>query len=409
MNRLTVLLLILLLQACAEVREYVQGDLRKPAELTRIEPTLEVALDWSVQLEAMPEVHDYHLRPVVRDGVVYVAESRGRIAAYDTAKGNLIWDKVLDVVFSGGVSVDQGMVVINTRNAEVIALSTTDGQEKWRATVSSESLRPAVITASIVVVHTSDDKLIGIDSKDGTRVWVAGYSYPSLSLRGTSAPLVWNGVVISGLANGKIVAVDLNNGKKMWETSLAVASGRTELERLVDLDGGAVIQDNLLYVPSYQGRVAALNLENGQILWAREMSSFSNISLHGNVLYMNDEFSQVWALDRLTGTPMWRQDQLHGRMLTSPVLQNGYLIVGDFEGYLHWLSAKDGSFLARVRLDQAQNQARALGQVHVPEEELYGYIVTDYGIVAEPFIEDKRIYVVDRSGVLAAYHLTANN
>lgn len=403
-----ILVIVVLLAACSDVREYVQGDLRKPAELKEIQPAVEVKLDWSVQLESVPEVHDYRLRAAMHSGVVYVAESRGRLAAYKSNNGNLLWDKLLGVVFSGGVSAGDELVVIATAEAEVIAFSKQDGVEKWRARVSSEVLRPPVITSRIVVVHTSDDKLVGVDINNGKRIWVASFSYPSLSLRGTSAPVIWENLVISGLANGKIVAVELETGKKAWESPLVVASGRTELERLVDLDGKAVVDDGVLYVPSFQGRIAAVNLENGQIIWARDMSSYSDLSLLGNVLYVHDEFSQIWALDRSSGATLWRQDKLHGRMLTSPMLQDKYLVVGDFEGYLHWLSLDDGKLAARVSLKQAQNLARLLGQVGEPEEDAYIQVDPDFGVLSEPFIDGNRLYVIDRSGVLAAYKLAMN-
>jgi len=407
---LALLALLVLPAACTEVNEYVQGDLRQPAELTPITAaTVKARLAWSVQLEPFDEFHDFKLRPAVDDDVVYVAESRGRVAAHKNRNGDLMWDRLYDAGFSAGITLGSSMVVLGTDGAEVWALSRNNGDVLWKAQISSELLSPPLVQDTMVVVHTGDDKLIGINAATGTRVWVSSHSLPSLSLRGTSAPVLWNDAVIAGLANGKIVAVNVFNGKMLWETTLGAARGRTELERLVDLDGRAAVVDDVLYITGYQGKTAALNLQNGQIIWARDLSSFSDVAVHANMVLLHDEFSRVWALDRASGATMWQQDDLHGRKLTSPVVQEQYLVVGDFAGYLHWIRLSDGKIAGRARMKQAENRARVLGAVEYPEEDPLHKYVDITGVPVEPFIDRDRLYVTDRSGVLAVYRFSAVN
>ncbi len=409
MKKLCLLVLLAALAACTEVNEFVQGDLRQPAELKPITASVQARLAWSVQLDVFDTYQDFKLQPLILGDVVFVAESRGRIASHKVRNGDLLWDRLYDATFSAGMTSSKDNLIVGTDGAEVWAINRDSGDVMWKAQVSSELLSSPVAVDDMVLVHTGDDKLIGINAVTGLRVWVSGNSLPTLTLRGTSTPVVWNDAVITGLANGKITAVNVGNGKKLWETVLGAARGRTELERLVDLDGRAAIVDDVLYISSYQGKVAALNLQNGQIIWARDLSSFADIAVHANLLFLHDEFSQVWALDRASGATMWRQDDLHGRKLTSPVVQENYLVVGDYQGYLHWLSLEDGKIVGRALMKQAENRARVLGKVEYPEEDPLHRYVDITGVPAQPFVDRDLLYVTDRSGVLAAYRLKALN
>lgn len=399
-----VLALLLMLGACAEVKEYVQGDLRKPAELTAIDAAaLDVGLDWSVQLEAVPEQVDFMLRPVEVQGVVYVAEARGRIAAHSTDNGKLLWERVFDSVISAGIAVGDELLIVGTDDARLLALNKSDGSDRWQADISSELLAPAVFAGGMVIVHAGDDKVIGISAADGRRVWVNSNSFPVLSLRGSSTPVVWRDLAIVGLASGKLVALDIATGKQAWEYTVTIPRGRTELERLADLDGRPLVDADTLYIPAFQGRLSALSLNNGQLLWARDMSSYRDLVAVDNVLYVTDEFSRVWALDKGSGATIWSQEGLHGRELTGPVVQGEYLVVADFEGYVHWLSRADGSLSARVSMRGAQNRARVLGRVRYPEEDPLNDAIDIRGVNATPHVSGDHLYITDLGGVLAAY------
>ncbi len=409
MRTLAVIPLLLALASCTDMHEYVQGDLRQPADLPELSPELRVKLAWSVQLEAFDTLQDFKLRPLAHDGLVYVAESRGRLAVHKSRNGDLVWDRLYDTTFSAGPVANADMLILGTDTAELWAVRADNGDVLWRASISSELLSPPLVAGDVIVAHTSDDKLIGVNAKTGLRIWVSSFSLPSLTLRGTAEPVVWNDAVICGLANGKITAVNSANGKKLWETVLGVARGRTEIDRLVDLDGAAAIVDDILYINGYQGKTAALDLHNGQILWARDMSSYGDMLVQGNMLIVVDEFSQLWALDRATGATMWRQDGLHGRGLTSPAQQGSYLVVGDYAGYLHWLTLAEGRIIGRARLKQAEVRARVLGEVAYPEEDPLHRYVDITGVPVKPYIDNDRLYVTDRSGVLAAYNISAVN
>lgn len=407
MIRLALLVLILLLSGCAEVSEYVTGEeSTEPAELVEFKPTLTVDMVWSAQLNPVPLVQDYRLYPIEVEGIVYVAEPEGRIAAYKATNGKLVWETLTKTTISGGLGSGNGFIFAGTAHGEVLALDRLNGKIIWRATVSSEVLSAPQAGNNIVVTHVSDGKVVALNAADGKRLWVNSYTVPSLSLRGTSSPMLWNDKVIVGLSNGKLVALDLFNGKALWETTIAVPRGRSELERMVDIDAAIQVWENIGYVVSYQGRIAAVDLNNGQILWARDMSSYRDIAVDKTQLYVTDVHSQVWALDRSSGATLWRQDKLKNRSLTAPVVQQDYVVVGDFKGFLHWLGREDGRMVARVDLEGAYNRAAQEGTVQdIDEEDQPNDFKVNVGINAAPIVNGNRIFVTDKRGVLAAYQI----
>jgi outer membrane protein assembly factor BamB len=213
--------------------------------------------------------------------------------------------------------------------------------------------------------------------------------------------------VIAGLANGKLVALDINNGKKIWETTIAVARGRSELERIVDIDGAIRIKDGLVYVVSYQGRLSAVDVSNGRISWVRDLSSYQDIEISDAHIYITDNLSKIWALDRRSGATLWRQDKLSGRTLTAPVIQSDYLAIGDFNGFVHWISREDGHLVARQDMESASTAAKIVGSVQVEEHEVGGDF--DFkeiaGVLSTPLAVGNMLYVSDKGGVLAAYQI----
>jgi outer membrane protein assembly factor BamB len=291
------------------------------------------------------------LVPAIVGDRVYAADRSGSVRAYELETGKEIWHQKTGVTISAATGVGEGLVLVGSSEAELVALAADSGEERWRITVSSEILSVPRIYEDVVVVQTVDGNIAGLDAENGESLWIHDRSAPVLTLRGTSTPLVEGGAVLAGFDNGKIAALEVGTGRQLWEAAVAVSHGRTELQRIVDLDADPVLQDGILYVASFQGRLAAINLQDGRLLWNRDMSVYSGIAVDRQQVYVSDADSEVWALDRRSGSSLWKQGELRRRVLTGPAVISGYVAVGDFEGYVHLLSATDGSVVGRIRVD----------------------------------------------------------
>ncbi|HDP88931.1 MAG TPA: outer membrane protein assembly factor BamB [Thioalkalivibrio sp.] len=323
-----------------------------PAELTRIETRLDVDQRWSRGVSAGSADDFLYLRPALHEGVLYVADAKGRVGAHDATTGKPVWSVTLRTPLTGGVTVDDEVVVVGSGRGEVIGLRRDNGAELWRQRVSSEVLALSDIDLGFVVARTNDGRLHALAAGSGELVWQAGRSTPALSLRGGGRPLMAFGAVIAGFDNGKLAAFSLERGSTLWETTVAVPQGQSELDRMVDIDGDMSLVDETLYAASYQGRVVAVNLRDGRILWSRDLSSYAGLSADRRHVYVSDEVGAVWALDRDSGAPMWRQEQLRLRAVTAPASIGEVVVVGDYEGYLHFMRQSDGEFVARTRVDR---------------------------------------------------------
>ena len=353
-----------------------EDTVEPPAELEEIEPLIKVRTLWSRDLGAGADKQYLTLKPVVVGGRAYGAGRKGEIVAYDAATGESLWKTSLNVPISGGPGMGAGLVLVGTSDGEVIAVRAEDGELAWRAPVSSEVLASPVASDKMVIVRTGDGKLFGLNREDGARVWVYDRTVPVLTLRGTSAPVLASDSVIAGFDSGRMVSVELGTGQPLWETRVAAPKGRSELERMVDIDADPVVAGDLVYVVTFQGHITALDLRTGASVWRRDMSSHTGIGIDAQNLYVSDELSHVWAVDRFNSASLWRQKKLQGRRLTSPVVFGEYVVVGDFEGYVHWLRREDGQFAARVKVGE--------------------------GIIAGPVASADAVYIFDRGGTLTA-------
>lgn len=317
------------------------------------------------------------LRPAIAGERVYAATRDGSVSAFDARTGEPVWETDTDLPLSGGPGIGDGLVLVGTSDGDVLALGENDGAINWRARVSSEVLSAPQAKGGIVVVRTTDGKLFGLSSDDGTRLWVYDRTAPVLTLRGTSSPALVEGAAVAGFDGGQMVAVALSNGQPLWETRVAVPRGRTELERMVDIDADPIIVDNAVYAVTYQGQIAALELFSGQVIWRRDMSSHAGLGVGPENVYVTDDASHVWALNRNNSASMWRQAKLEARRVSPPAVFDRYVVVGDYEGYVHWLRKDDGQFVARVRIDNDS-------------------------IIAAPVATAFAVYVLDSGGELAA-------
>ncbi|MCB1737054.1 MAG: outer membrane protein assembly factor BamB [Gammaproteobacteria bacterium] len=347
--------LLLGLGGCSTLSDWMFGgdDNRDPpAELTTLSSNIAVSQLWSASAGSGVGEEWIRFRPAVSGSRVYVAGRDGEVRALNAASGAAIWAVDLDLPLSSGAAAGEGLVLVASDAGELIALSENDGIERWRVSLTAPALSPAVIKTGIVVVRTVDGNISGFDVATGGRAWVYPRRVPALTMRGVSAPvLVGKNGVLSGSDSGKLSLVTLEKGFPVWERDVAVASGHSELERMVDIDGDPVVVGNVVFAIAFQGRAAAMNVQDGQVAWSREMSSGVGLAADTEQVYVTDADSDLWALDASTGESLWRQTDLHRRQLTAPVRVGSYVAVGDFEGYVHWLSREDGRLVGRTQVD----------------------------------------------------------
>lgn len=344
MRRLIPLLPLLLLAGCGGVNVLEATD---PAAVEVAGEGVAVERVWSASVGGAGELRR-RLEPALSDETLYAAGSEGALAAFEAKSGDTVWrQEVADHSLSGGPAVGEGVVAIGTRGGEVLGFDATNGEAVWQASVSSVVLAPAAIGQGNVVVRTNDGRVFALEADSGERRWLYDRSVPPLTLRGHSSPVLVKGGVLAGFDNGRLVALKLADGTPAWEATVAVPSGGTDLQRMVDIDGDPRVDGSSVFATSYQGRAVGLALGDGSIAWTRDISSYNSVGLDGDKLYVSDSDSRVWALDRSNGATVWRQDELNDLQLTAPRRHGEYLVVGGSDGYLYWLAPDDGSIVAR--------------------------------------------------------------
>lgn len=354
MQRLMPLLAAVFLGGCGTFLDptewFGSSDVVEPAELVELTNSIQPRTVWSRDVGAGTDDQRLALEPQTVAGVVYVADGEGRVQAIDAAAGSSRWSVDLDTPVSGGPGVGDGMVIVGTSDAEVIALSADTGAERWRTRASSEVLSVPAVGRGVVIVHTIDGKLVGLEAASGSERWRYEREVPTLTLRGSGSPIVEGGAVYVGMAGGRLVALRADNGNVLWDTAVTVPSGRSELQRLADIDGDPLVLGGGVFVATYQGEVAAIEQRTGRIAWRRKLSSYSRMAADRDALYVADEDGTVWGLDIRSGGVNWEQKALANRRLSNVGVLDDYVVVGDFAGYLHWMSRRDGQFVARTRV-----------------------------------------------------------
>lgn len=347
-GRLLLLLLALTLAGCAS--KGTREDLPKPPKPADYRAEVNFERAWrygSLSLSGAPVA----LEPAPASGRVYVADRQGKVVALDVESGRPVWETRLQAELSAGPGVADGLVVVGGRRGEVIALDAADGELVWEASVSSEVLAPPRLGGGLVVIRSLDGRVFGFSATSGQRRWMHEQSLPTLTLRGMSTPIVMPGEgVIVGMDNGELVALTAAEGRQVWATPVAMPRGRSDLERMVDIDADPVLYRGDVYVVTYQGRLAAIAAANGRLQWQRELSAYAGLAVDATRVYVTDAEQRVWGFERFSGASVWRQDELSGLRLTGPAVVADYLLVGDHEGYLNWLSTRDGSLQLRQRI-----------------------------------------------------------
>jgi outer membrane protein assembly factor BamB len=294
------------------------------------------------------------LGPAIDNGVVFAANHKGEILAVSLETGRDVWVKKLKVPISAGPAAGFGIVVAGTSKGAVIALDGATGRQLWRSQINSELLSSPAISEKVVVMRSVDGRLHGLDTHNGKVLWSVEQQVPRLSLRGTAIPIIAKETAISGFDNGKVMAVSLTTGDTIWDTALASPHGRTELDRLVDIDSAVRVVGDNVFAAGFQGRTAMLALDSGQLWWSHDMSSYRGLSVDEDNLYVTESDGTVVAMRQRDGAEIWRNDKLKRRGLSTPVVTSTAIAVADFQGYLHWLDKNTGELVARERIAKKQ-------------------------------------------------------
>ncbi len=342
---LPVLCVLLALMACNRDSKKVDP----PAELVKFKPTLAIQQVWSAGTGGGDDELRLALVPAVQDGRVFTAGADGEVQALALGNGKRIWITDTKLPLSAGPGAGFGLVAAGSSEGDVVVLDASNGALRWKARVGAEVMAPPAVGEGRVIVHTVDGRIHALRSTDGKVAWNYEQPSPRLTLRGSSPPVVAGENVIVGFDNGKVVALVLASGDVLWETTVSPGRGRSELERLVDVDAAVQVSGHDLFVVGFQGRVAMIAMENGQGAWSRELSSHRGLALDDEALYVTLSDGVMVSLSRRDGAERWRTAALQRRGVSAPAVLGDAVVVADFEGYLHWMDRATGRFVARER------------------------------------------------------------
>lgn len=391
--RIIALLLPLLLWGCSSDESVIP-----PSPLPQFKSQIQIEKLWDARIgEGVGEEY-LSLKPAISERWVFASSIEGEVYKLDRLTGKKQWVVKLKRKITGGVAAGYGMVALGSANGEIIVLSEEDGSLLWEKPLGGQIMSVPAFASNRLVVQTIDGKLHGLNREDGKVVWLYDTSIPILTLRGESSPVVMGGATLAGFANGKLVALETESGFVAWERLIGEPNGRSELERLIDLDGRFWVSDQVVYAVTFQGGLAAVDVPSGRVLWTKPVSSYQGVSEYLSQLYVVDTNSVLVAKDSLSGTDIWTQEGLKGRFVGAPTAYDRYVLVGDYEGFLYWLSYRDGSFLARAKVGSnryhlSPSKASSLRSVTDPTD----------GLRVEPLVYDDTVYVQGNSGELAAY------
>ena len=349
-----------------------------PAELVDVKQTLPVERLWSTSVGGGGEKLRLALGLAAGDEVLYAASRKGKVRALDATTGRALWEADTKADLAAGPSFGDGLVVVGTSSGTVIALEATDGKQRWRVQLGGEVLAAPLVAGDRVVVRTVDGRLIALNTADGTETWMVEDLVPRLTLRGTSPPVRAGDAVIGGFDSGRVMAVSIPTGDILWQAQVSTPRGRSELERLADIDAAVRVAGDEVYAIGYQGRIAMIARDSGQIWWTRDLSSYRDVGMDDDQLYVASSDGDVVALRRRDGGVVWQQTGLKRRGLGAPVVHGGAVVVGDFDGYLHWLDRDTGRFVARERPGSTR-------------------------FATAPIVIGERLFVIDDAGEIAAF------
>ncbi len=370
LSGLLVLALVVTASGCSWFANKPDGKSKnfkpKPTKLVKIDREVKVNRLWRASVGRGLGRKFIRTRPAVLADRVFAADAYGTVVGHDRFSGKRLWKATIgkpvgngwkfwdrrDPGFvTGGVGAGGGLVYVGTTTGDIVALSAADGSETWRIDIGTESVVPPVYDDGQIFIQTIDGRLLARDSKTGESIWAFDSQVPILTLRGTATPVVEDDIVYSGFADGMLVSLNSKTGERLWGHRVMLPQGRSELERMVDVDASALVEGPIVYVVSFQGRLKAVRRSDGRGLWEKETSSFLDLAAGYGQIYMVNEDDKVVAIDQESAEESWANEGLMRRVVSSPVAYNNYLLLGDDDGYLHILAQSDGRFLGRTKID----------------------------------------------------------
>ncbi len=371
-------LVLAFIQACGQVDNYVLGkeNAPKPKELKEIKQKVSMTSQWSAKLAKKSKNQNYlKLKPVIDGDMIYMASEKGIVQAVNRKTGASLWNTNVDNSIISGPAVANGALVVGTNVATIVMLDKDTGQKRWIAHLSQDTLSKSVILQDRVIVKTIDGNVYAFAKGDGKKLWVSEHGAPSLILKASSSPVVVGNVALVGFSDGKLDAIDTNDGRLLWQRGIAYATGASDVEKLIDIDADPIVKNNIVYVASYQGYIGGISLATGQFVWNKAGSVYKNMAIDDKTLYIVDEKDILWALDDASGRVKWKQTALKYHGLTEPVLMGNKLIVADKAGFLHALSVASGELLGRTKLSSAINISPVVS-------DNFAYTIANDGVVS---------------------------
>lgn len=367
----------LLLSACGF---FDKDNTPNPTPLTDFTPEAHAKLVWSTSAGNGAGDEYLKMQPTLKNGTLYTAGSKGTVTAIDAATGRINWKVGTQVPLSAGPGVGENLIVVGSRKGDVVALNTSDGGIIWKQNVNGEILAKPAVGENLVIIKTMDGYIRALSLTDGHERWSFQQVEPNLILRGSSSPLIRHRSVIAGFANGNLAKFSAADGQIQWMQPLATPEGAFAIQRMIDIDPDPVVYNGSIYAATYQGKIASLDWESGRIIWDHNISSYTGMAVAPEAIYITDAKSDVWGFNRDSGLVNWRQTKLEARGTSGPAVMDNYLVVGDAQGYVHWLSQSDGHFVARQKAGAA--------------------------IYAAPIVAGNTVYVATTTGRVLAYTLT---
>jgi len=344
---------VLFLNACQQLPVRNPFNMRQEAKLGPIPQEMisqdQTQVRW-VNTSLGKQQRFSKLKPLVSGQAIYAGDYSGKIVALDKASGKTIWQNSTGKKIISGPALVDNLLVFTTQDAHVLALDASSGHEMWTAQTSSAVLSPATGGKGTLMVHAIDGSVLAYHSKTGKQKWVVEQSTPALTLHYTSSPVVVNDTVLVGYSSGKFVAMNIHSGMIEWERTISLPHGRSELQRMVDISADPVVVGDIAYVITYQGKLAAVNIVNGNLAWERDISSYQNMAYSKNTLYITDNEHTLWAIHAHTGATLWRQNSLAERYITGPAVVNNQVVVADRGGVVYFVDADKGAILAHKKL-----------------------------------------------------------
>lgn len=357
-----------------------KDNIPAPSKLTKFTPEIKPTLLWSIKASYGTGSEFLKLTPVLYRNAIYTADTQGAVTAINKFDGTILWRKYTQAHLTTGPGAGNGLIVVGSRKGSIIALSAQDGQERWRIEVPGQILANPTVSKGTILIKRIDG-MVHAFSINGSELWTYQQTEPSLLLRGSSSALINKNNVIIGFANGNLVKLNLDDGDLVWEQTIAIAEGAFSIQRMIDIDADPILYKQHIYAATYQGNIAAIDWYSGRTRWSHDISSYTGMTADDNALFISDASGHVWSFNTNNGIVNWRQRSLEARVLSGPAQQGNYIIVGDAEGYLHWLNKIDGRFAARI---------------HVGGK-IYAAPITD---------ENGVIYTLSNQGYLSAYKLS---